>query len=73
MVCNFTDSYKRHSVHTSLLAVDNLGPNQGEDLSRIWGGIHPPADDMPGRHIGDLVGPAAFHFAERYFTGTASP
>jgi len=42
-------------------------------LSRIWGGIHPPADDMPGRRIGDTVGPEAFHWAERYFNGTALP
>ena len=38
-------------------------------LSRIWGGIHPPADDIPGRLIGERVGIAAFHLAERYFFG----
>lgn len=38
-------------------------------LSRIWGGIHPPADDMPGRRIGAKIGPAAFHLAEAYFVG----
>lgn len=36
-------------------------------LSRIWGGIHPPADDIPGRFIGIKIGPEAFHFAEAYF------
>ncbi len=36
-------------------------------LSRIWGGIHPPADDIPGRRLGQVVGVDAFHFAERYF------
>ena len=40
-------------------------------LSRIWGGIHPPADDIPGRHIGDAVGPEAFGMAESYFNGVA--
>ncbi|MGI9541853.1 MAG: DUF6851 domain-containing protein [Cyclobacteriaceae bacterium] len=38
-------------------------------LSRIWGGIHPPADDIPGRIIGEKVGIAAFNNAERYFDG----
>ncbi len=38
-------------------------------LSRIWGGIHPPADDIPGRLIGQQIGPAAFHLAETYFNG----
>ena len=36
-------------------------------LSRIWGGIHPPADDLPGRVIGAAIGTDAFHLAERYF------
>ncbi len=36
-------------------------------LSRIWGGIHPPADDIPGRLIGMEVGPDAFNHAETYF------
>ncbi len=36
-------------------------------LSRIWGGIHPPADDMPGRLMGEKVGVDAFFNAERYF------
>lgn len=41
-------------------------------LSRIWGGIHPPADDLPGRHIGTVVGPDAVHEARRYFMGLKS-
>ncbi len=36
-------------------------------LSRIYGGIHPPADDMPGREIGLRIGTEAFNFAEEYF------
>lgn len=38
-------------------------------LSRIWGGIHPPADDIPGRLIGEEIGIEAFHLAEHYFLG----
>lgn len=40
-------------------------------LSRIWGGIHPPVDDMPGRHIGAVIGVDAFNWAEKFFNGTA--
>ena len=38
-------------------------------LSRIWGGIHPPADDIPGRRIGREVGRDAFELADRHFRG----
>jgi hypothetical protein len=38
-------------------------------LSRLWGGIHPPADDIAGRLIGMELGPEAFHHARDYFTG----
>ncbi|PWI31297.1 hypothetical protein DI383_01090 [Flavobacteriaceae bacterium LYZ1037] len=37
-------------------------------LSRIWGGIHPPADDIPGRIIGEEIGVEAYDFAVPYFT-----
>ncbi len=36
-------------------------------LSRIWGGIHPPCDDIPGRIIGEKVGIDAFQYAAQYF------
>lgn len=36
-------------------------------LSRIWGGIHPPIDDIPGRIIGEKIGIDAFTLAEKYF------
>ncbi len=36
-------------------------------LSRIWGGIHPPFDDIPGRLIGAEVGIDAFYKARTYF------
>lgn len=38
-------------------------------LSRIWGGIHPPFDDLPGRRIGVEVGTAAVALAEELFSG----
>jgi hypothetical protein len=36
-------------------------------LSRIWGGIHPPADDIPGRLIGMDIGNDAVDLAEKFF------
>lgn len=36
-------------------------------LSRIWGGIHPPFDDIPGRRLGALIGSAAYDKARIYF------
>ncbi|MDH5381667.1 MAG: hypothetical protein OEW75_12485, partial [Cyclobacteriaceae bacterium] len=38
-------------------------------LSRIWGGIHPPVDDIPGRIIGQQIGNQAYSYAKQYFTG----
>ena len=40
-------------------------------LSRIWGGIHPPADDIHGRLIGIEIGMDAFDHAVTYFEGVA--
>ena len=37
-------------------------------LSRIWGGIHPPVDDIRGRIIGDKIGKEAFNFASTFFS-----
>ena len=42
-------------------------------LSRIWGGIHPPCDDIPGRLIGEKIGIEAFEYAEQYFTKVEIP
>jgi len=36
-------------------------------LSRIWGGIHPPADDIPGRLIGSEIAVDVFELAESLF------
>lgn len=36
-------------------------------LSRIWGGIHPPCDDIPGRLIGAELGPEAYNYAMQFF------
>jgi hypothetical protein len=40
-------------------------------LSRIYGGIHPPADDIPGRLMGAEIGPEALGRAILHFEGRA--
>ena len=42
-------------------------------LSRIWGGIHPPFDDIPGRLIGIQVGVASHTKAKSYFVSSVVP
>lgn len=42
-------------------------------LSRIYGGIHPPMDDIPGRLIGIKIGEDALNFAELYFRKSTLP
>lgn len=44
-------------------AADQVG------LSRIWGGIHPPADDGAGRRVGSQVGQSAWALAKKFFDG----
>jgi hypothetical protein len=39
-------------------------------ISRIYGGIHPAADDGPGRLVGSKVGRATFRQALGYFDGS---
>jgi hypothetical protein len=38
-------------------------------ISRLYGGIHLPADDTPGRVIGSQCGLAAWRLAAKYYTG----
>lgn len=39
-------------------------------ISRLYGGIHVPADDGPGRMIGSLAGIGAWELAVKYFDGS---
>ncbi|MFU8828778.1 MAG: DUF6851 domain-containing protein [Phycisphaerales bacterium] len=41
-------------------------------ISRLWGSIHPSADDLPARIIGSKAGIAAAGLAKRYFNGQIS-
>ena len=45
-------------------AADQVG------LSRIWGGIHPPADDFAGRRVGSQVGTNTWALVQKFFDGT---
>jgi hypothetical protein len=38
-------------------------------ISRIYGGIHPTADDIPGRLMGAEIGPDAYDHAQLFFSG----
>lgn len=42
-------------------------------ISRLFMGIHVPADDVEGRKIGATCGREAIALAQRYFDGTARP
>jgi hypothetical protein len=37
-------------------------------VSRIYGGLHPPQDDIPGREVGMIVGPQCFNKANGLMT-----
>ena len=39
-------------------------------LSRLWGGIHPPADDFTGRRTGAQCGQQVWALAQKYFDGS---
>lgn len=47
-------------------AADQVG------LSRIWGGIHPPADDFAGRRVGSQAGRSAWALAQAIFNGSVA-
>lgn len=41
-------------------------------LSRIWGGIHPPVDDIPGRQLGIKVAQRVLNRAASIFSGNST-
>ena len=58
---------KGPSVDVTLQWATYRDASDQTSLSRIWGGIHPPEDDIPGRRVGIKVGTAAFYKAKTYF------
>lgn len=79
----FPGGFHHYTVSQNSLQID-LGPSTDVELqwctyydaadqagrSRIYGGIHPPEDDYPGRHIGAEAGMSAVALAEKYWDGT---
>lgn len=57
------------SVDITLQWASYYDASDQTSLSRIWGGIHPPADDLPGRQMGSVIGRRAFNEAKQYFVG----
>jgi hypothetical protein len=39
-------------------------------ISRIWGGIHPPIDNLAGRRVGAQIGKDVWELAHKYFDGS---
>jgi len=44
----------------------------GAGLSRIYGGIHPPIDNIGGRRVGEMTGKGVWETAKKYFDGSIS-
>lgn len=63
---------KGPSVDVTLQWATYRDASDQTSLSRIWGGIHPPADDIPGRFIGQQVADDVFAFAVPYFEASFS-
>ncbi|MCC7373216.1 MAG: vanadium-dependent haloperoxidase [Verrucomicrobiales bacterium] len=73
-----------YSVPANTGLINEKGPSQAVELqwatyydaadqagiSRIWGGIHPPADDFAGRRAGAVSGKAAWALAQKYWDGS---
>ena len=64
---DFLKFEKGPSVDVKLQWATYRDASDQTSLSRIWGGIHPPADDLLGREIGEKIGISAFSKAMSYF------
>jgi len=64
---NFLVFEKSPSVNVTLQWAKYYDASDQCSLSRIWGGIHPPMDDIRGRVLGRKLGAQAFEFALKYF------
>ncbi|MFC4635138.1 T9SS type A sorting domain-containing protein [Dokdonia ponticola] len=59
------------SVNMTLQWATYKDASDQTSLSRIWGGIHPPIDDIPGRILGEQIGQDVYERGLAYFSGAA--
>lgn len=64
---NFLGLEKGPSVDVTLQWATYRDASDQTSLSRIWGGIHPPFDDIPARRIGAEIAVDVFNKAKTYF------
>jgi hypothetical protein len=57
------------SVDVTLQWASYRDASDQTSLSRIWGGIHPPVDDIPGRRIGSQVAERVLARTKLYYDG----
>lgn len=60
------------SVDVSLQWATYYDVADAAGISRLWGGVHPPVDDIVGRRIGAEVGVQAYGKAVTFFSGGQS-
>jgi hypothetical protein len=56
------------TVHLQWATYNDAADQAG--LSRLYGGIHPPVDDVTGRRVGAECGRGAWALAQKYFDGS---
>ena len=59
------------SADVTLQFASYFDASDQSSLSRIWGGIHPPFDDLPARRVGDRTGPRSFDRARALWMASA--
>ncbi len=64
---NFIGFEKSPTTQIKLQWASYKDASDEASLSRIWGGIHPPFDDLPARMIGEQIGNQTFNKAKSYF------
>jgi hypothetical protein len=67
----FADTIGRPSTPVHLQWATYRDASDQCSLSRIFGGLHPPQDDLPGRKVGIIIGNQVVDYAERYMFANA--